>query len=278
VERSAFSIDLFGVEAAERSGRYRAEIVPGWGAPVFPNGGVVSALALQAMILELNRPEHVLRTSTTTFASTVTDGAVEIDVDVLRSGKRMSQLRSTIRNTESQDSGHHLMASFGEARAGVEIDSEPAPDVGEPDDYGPFPSPPDGIPAFRVGFFDHIDTRRIKLFQNWEDGWSGGTAEAMRWVSYRESSDPPDIFGLLPLADSMPAAIGQFLGPGHRFYHAPSVDLTLHWFAAPQSKWILTRSRVRFSWDGYVSAEIHLWDQTGRLVAYATQVMILRFP
>ena len=76
----------------------------------------------------------------------------------------------------------------------------------------------------------------------------------------------------------MPPAIGQYLGPKHAFFHAPSVDLTFHAIARPESSWILSRSRVRWAGDGYVSAEIHLWDRARRLVAYGTQLMLMRFP
>jgi hypothetical protein len=35
---------------------------------------------------------------------------------------------------------------------------------------------------------------------------------------------------------------------------------------------------MRWAGDGYASAEIHLWDESRRPLAYATQMMLLRFP
>ena len=74
------------------------------------------------------------------------------------------------------------------------------------------------------------------------------------------------------------SALGQYLGPGYRLFHAPSVDLSFHCFARSKSDWILSRARMRWADDGYASAEIHLWDESRRLIAYATQMMLLRFP
>jgi hypothetical protein len=44
----------------------------------------------------------------------------------------------------------------------------------------------------------------------------------------------------------------------------------------PTSEWIL--SRARWADDGYASAEIEPWNEGRRLVAYATQMMLIRFP
>jgi hypothetical protein len=192
----------------------------------------------------------------------------------------MSQLGAAIRNQGEEEAGHHLMAAFGEPRAGVLVPSVGTPDVSDPEDCEgvPSPGPGSGVAAFRRGFFNRLDVRRVKYFQSYEEGWTGGVAEAIRWSRYLDRQGPPDVFGLLPLADTMPPSIGQFFGPGHRFIHAPSVDLTFHSLAAPSSEWILTRARTRWADDGYASAEIELWDEDRRLVAYATQMMLIRFP
>jgi acyl-CoA thioesterase len=76
----------------------------------------------------------------------------------------------------------------------------------------------------------------------------------------------------------MPPSLGQYLGPGHPFFHAPSVDLTVHWFGDTTHDWLLTRARSRWAGDGYASAQIDLWDLERKPVATATQVMLVRFP
>jgi len=277
-EGTSSFISQFSVEPTGQPGRYRAEISSDWGAPLFPNGGVVSAIAASAMALELDVPAHTLRTLTTIFASKVANGVVEIDVEVLRRGKRMSQLGASVRNMGDAEPGHRLIASFGEPRPGIEIISDAPPEVPEPMDCDLAPPTQHAMAAFHKGFFGRLDVRRVRYFQSFEEDWEAGTAEAIRWSRYSETRGAPDEFGLLPLADTMPPAIGQYLGPGHRFFHAPSVDLYFQSIAAPESEWILTRSRIRWGGDGYASAEMHLWDEARRLVAYSTQMMLIRFP
>ncbi|MHA7838427.1 MAG: thioesterase family protein [bacterium] len=274
--------DPFEIGRGDRPGVYRARIPAGWSAPIFPNGGLVSGVALRAMALELDVPAHRLRSSTTVFVSKVAEGEVEIEVDVLRRGKRMSQVRASIHNPGSGEAGHHLIAAFGEHREGYELDFVDAPVADGPDRYSPPPDPPPGVPAFRPGFLDRLEMRRVKMFASWEKDWEGGVAEAIRWVRYRRpeslAGSGIEAFDLLAIADTMPPALGQYLGPGHRLFHAPSVDLSFQCFARSKSDWVLARSRMRWAEDGYASAEMHLWDESRRLIAYATQMMLLRFP
>jgi acyl-CoA thioesterase len=271
-------VDQFAIEATDVPGRYRAEIAPAWAAPVVPNGGIVGAVAAGAMAKALGVEAHTLRTLTTLFASQVAAGPVEIDVEVIRRGKRMSHLSAKIRNEGEAEAGHHLMAAFGESRPGLDLPSAEAPEAPDPERCAPAVAPGGGRDAFVRGFFSQLDVRRVKYFQNFEEGWAGGSAEAIRWSRYCHREGPPDVYGLLPLADTMPPSIGQYLGPGHRFFHAPSVDLTFQSLTMPETEWILTRARARWAGDGYASAEIELWDEKRRLVAYATQMMVIRFP
>jgi acyl-CoA thioesterase len=274
---ASFSIEPTGVP-----GRYRAEIPPGWAAPFLPSGGLVSGVALRAMAMELATPVHRLRSSTTVFVSKVAEGPVLIDVEVLRRGRRMSQVRASIRNEGSDEAGHHLIAAFGEHREGYRLDLSEPPEVSAPDRYAAAPLPPPGTPSFRPAFLDRLDMRRVRMFMSWEEGWEGGEAEAIRWVRFRRPESDMgrgiEAFDMLVLADTMPPALGQYLGPGHRLFHAPSVDLSFHCFARSRSDWILSRARMRWADDGYASAEIHLWDESRQLIAYATQMMLLRFP
>jgi acyl-CoA thioesterase len=264
------------------AGRYRAGLSRIWDAPLHPSGGVVTAVALRAMQAELAAAHQRLRIFSTMFVSTVEGGPLEIAVEILRRGKRMSQLRAEVRNPGRGEIGHVTTAAFGESRPGAEFSYRRAPDVGPPEAY-PLPAdPPDGTPVFRARFFEQIETRRVRLFHSFETGWEGGRAEAIRWVRYREAPRLPDgrlePLALIALADTMPSAVGQFLGPGTAFFHAPSVDLTMHFFADTEEEWVLARSLCHWAGDGYASAEITLWDATRRLLAHATQVMLLRFP
>ena len=81
---------------------------------------------------------------------------------------------------------------------------------------------------------------------------------------------------IVMLADTMPGAIGQRLGPTDRPWFGPSVDLTVHILGDCRSPWVLAHNTARWAGDGYASVDMALWDDD-RLVAYATQVSFFTF-
>lgn len=264
------------------TGRYRTELSGEWNAPMHPNGGVTSALAIRAMAAALGSPHQVLRTFSTTFVSTVASGGIDVAVEKLRLGNRMSQLRADVRSRGRDEPGHVVTAAFGEAREGLEFSYLAAPEVDEPQAYPGPPVPPPGVLTFRPPFFDNVDVRRVRFFFSFETGWEGGRAESIRWLRYHETprleDGRIDPLALVPLADTMPSAVGQYFGPGYRFFHAPSVDLTMRFFADTQDEWVLARCVAHWAGSGYASAEIALWDSRRRFLAHANQMMLIRFP
>src|SRR5262245_28264726 len=102
----------------EQRQRYGALVGADWNAPTFPCGGIVSAVALRAMSAALGDPSQRLRSFTTMFVSTVESGALTIDVEKLRLGKRMSQLQADVRSAGRNEPGHVTTAAFGESRRG----------------------------------------------------------------------------------------------------------------------------------------------------------------
>ena len=263
-------------------GRYRTELSHDWDAPVFPSGGIVTAVALRALEAELGQAHQALRSFSTMFVSTVEAGALDVTVEALRVGKRMSQLRADVRSSGRSEPGHAVTAAFGEAREGFALSYLAPPECGPPGDYPGFATPPPGVPAFRSRFFERLEVARVRMFNSFERGWEGGRAEVIRWMRYRVPPRLPDgridPLSLVALADTMPPAVGQYLGPGYRFYHAPSVDLSMRFFADTESDWVLTRVVGHWAGDGYASADCTLWDLDRRLLAHATQLMLIRFP
>jgi acyl-CoA thioesterase len=87
-----------------------------------------------------------------------------------------------------------------------------------------------------------------------------------------------DPLALIAIADTMPPAVSQYIGPGFPIFHAPSVDLTMRFFNDTEDSWWLTHTHCHWAGDGYASATITLWDEHRRLLAHATQLMLIRFP
>src|SRR5215217_2762192 len=79
--------------AVERlsEGRYGAVVDPGWSAPMGPNGGYLAAIAVRAFEAELDpAAERRLRSLTCHFLRRPAEAAIELRVEVVRSGRRLT--------------------------------------------------------------------------------------------------------------------------------------------------------------------------------------------
>lgn len=271
-------------------GSYAATLDPRWNLRPLPQGGVVTALALRAMEAELGHEVHLLRTLHTTFAAQVADGPVHIDVEVLRAGRSMSQLRAEVRN-DGATRGHVTTAVFGAARRGFDFtDARPPEGLPGPAECPSFRDPPPpGVEPFEpVPFWSHVEGRAALGHMFWER-YVPDRAERAGWYRF---DDPPMVDGVLDvgavvvLCDFMPGALGERVGgegPAARPWFAPSVDLTVHRLGDCRSEWVLAHNTVRHAADGYASADMSLWDcgDDGSakpcLVAHATQVFFFTF-
>src|SRR5262249_8428982 len=111
----------------------------------------------------------------------------------------------------------------------------------------------EGVPAARASlpFFRNFESRLARGQAWWLPGWEPGPARFIRWTRYRKpqllhgaSLDP---LAIPPVADTMPAALWAKLGPIKPRYHAPSLDLTVHFLADTSSEWLLLSSHCRLA-------------------------------
>ena len=272
------------------AGRYRAELDEQWNLRPLPQGGIITAIAVRAMEAELAHDGQRPRTLHTTFAAQVGHGSLDIDVEVLRAGRSMSQVRAEVRNAGAAR-GHLTTCVFGGPRKGPAFTDLRPPDViPDPEECPSFrdPPPPD-VPAFPpMPFWDElVEGRPVLGHPPWED-YVPDRAERAAFYRFDESpmldDGRLDPVALLVIADTMPGAVGEKLGPEERTWFAPSVDLTVHLLDDCRSSWVLGHNRARYAGDGYASADMALWDcgddgkATPRLVAYATQLFLFTYP
>jgi len=287
---SPFAAATASVPSPSGPGRYEGLIDESWTLVPLPQGGVVTAAAVRAMETELGDDGQSLRTLHTTFVAPVAHGAVDINVEVLRRGRSMSHLRAEVRNPAATH-GHLTTAVFGSPRRGFEF-TDLAPPAGfAPLDVAPSfrDPPPPGTASFTpVPFWEkRLEGRGALGHAPWED-YQPGRAEHGTW--YR-LDDPPiladgtlDPLALIVMADTMPGAVAEKLGPEHRHgWFGPSVDLTFHLLGPCRSEWVFAHNRARHAGQGYGSVDMALWDfgpdgtDEGCLVAYATQVCFFSF-
>jgi acyl-CoA thioesterase len=263
------------------SGRFGATLGPDWWGPRAPQGGVVAATTLRAMAHVLADPDHRLRTSTTVFARTVPSGPIEIDVELLRAGRSVSQVQGTVHAPGDPAPGHRTLAVFGRERTGWEhLDHTELtmPAVPGPDDCPRMPDPRPEPSVFDSTFWSNMEVGDVDFHYRWDDDWTGGRAEGKRWVRYVETprlaDGMIDPLAYLPVVDVIPGAMAQHVGPNGPRFFAPTLDLTVHFLDRTDDEWMLQVMRMRRSVHGYGSGEMELWSRDGRLLAHASQTMI----
>jgi acyl-CoA thioesterase len=259
-------------------GWYTAQLSPSWNFRT-PSGGVLMTIAMRAMQEELNDPALHAISANTHFCSPVPDGPLQIRVEVLRHGSAAAQLRAQLSSTSMPGPGLEVSATFGRDRQGFDLlDAEP-PKVPGPEEARSI-NFRGTSPSFVPPFFDNFDTRLALGNAWWESDWKPGAARLARWYRYHVpqhlSDGRLDPFAIPPIADTMPPALIQKLGPGHAAFHAPSLDLTVHFLEDTTSDWLLTNVYARRARAGFATAECEIWDDRGRLVAMATQMMMIR--
>jgi acyl-CoA thioesterase len=264
-------------------GAYLADIGEEWNCPIVPHGGLVTAATVRAMAAELGRPDQTLRSVTTVFAAQVLAGPVEIDVDVLRRGRSISQTGAIARSPGS-DAGHHTVAVFGAPRDGFSFTDTRPPSVPPPDECPSFrdPPPPGWERRVFMNFWEQVEGRPASGHPPWDD-YEPTTSERSAWYRFDE---PPmlddgrlDPLAVVTMCDTMPGAVSERMGRRNQHFLPPSCDLTVHLLGDAHTEWVLAVNRARFAGEGYASTEMEIWDATlEHLVAYATQQMFFVFP
>ena len=277
-----FARQLDSVQRTGAPGSYVAELSDIWNCPTVPHGGLVTATALRAIETELDLPEQSLRSATNVFASQVQPGPAEIDVTILRRGRSISQATATVRNP-GEEAGHMVVAVYGIDRIGFEFTDVTMPEVPQPAECPSFRDPPpEGFERrVHMNFWDQIDGRPALGNAPWDDTVRT-SSDCAAWHRFDE---PPmlddgrlDPLALVTLCDTMPGSVGQRMGRIDTPWAPPSCDLTVHLLGDARSEWVLAHNRARRCTDGYASLEIYLWEPSGELVAYGTQMMYMLFP
>ena len=270
-------------------GRFRTSISDTWLLAIAPQGGVAAAIAARAMERVLGAPEQTLRTLTAMFAGVVRGGPVEVDVQVVRRGRSMSQLSATVRNPDA-DAGLTAIAAFGAPRRGFDFTELSMPDVPGADDLRGWRDPlPEGI-DFELDrdpwpFWERVVESRPAIGRPPWEPFVEGPAEVANWYRLDHPPLAPDgsldVAGLIVIGDTMPGPVGQKLGPQEHDWFAPSIDFTLQVLGTASPGWLLAHQKARHAGDGYASVEAALWDPRGpvgpTLVGYATQLMLFSF-
>ena len=228
-------------------------------------GGLVAALLFRRV--ESRVPDRTPRSLTISFIGPVVAGSAQLQVEVFREGKSVTQ--AECRLLQEGQVLAVMLASFGRARESSIAVSGPAmPVISPPEQTMALPE----VPGLTPEFVSHFDFR-------WAEGpfpyTAGEQGLIAGWVRVREPAGH-SVAHLLALVDAWPPAIiGLFSRPAPSSSLTWTIELIQEVAALPSAAnpWWGYRADTDFAADGYAHTRAMLWDAKGRPVAISRQTV-----
>lgn len=269
-------------------GRFRAEVDPGWSTPIAANGGYLAAILVRAIEAHgATGVDRQLRSLTCHYLRPVRGGPLDVSVELVRAGRRIS----SVKLTASQNGKDTILAL-----AALAVLDLPAAGAWEPEPPRIGPPPPRDAPLI-----DPDDYRRTGA-----DGWLGPTptmppmfrrvrvAPRIGGVPFSNrplpAGEAPETGGWIALPEARPID-AAFIAlctdvwwppafqPLGRPAIAPTIDLTIHVRAdiPPEGlpdQPVLGWYRSTAAHGGLMEEDAALFLPDGTLLAHARQLAI----
>jgi acyl-coenzyme A thioesterase PaaI-like protein len=246
---------------------------PGWVIGDKPNGGyllaTIARAALAAVAAHEGPPHPHVVSASAAYVESPPPGPAQVEVDVLRRGRRMSQVRARL----TRDGAVCVESSFTLGRHDAE--SSPWWSTVAPPDI----PPPDA--CVRIGgasptglelpIMERVDIRLDPAVTGFAVGRPGGGGELRGWLTFADGHTP-DPLSLLFALDAFPPATFELAQTGW----VPTLELTAYVRALPVDGPLLVRQTATHVQADIVDEVCHVWDARGRLVAHATQLAGIR--
>lgn len=256
-------------------GRYLAHMDPSWWIIAGPNGGYVAAVVLRAIVTEVDDPARRPRSITLHYLRPPSEGPVEVQVSIERSGRSVSNVSARMH----QD-GRLLVVAMA-ALASDRSDSiafDDAPGLPSGPDGRPVPGP-DELPAQEldpdrdVPMRSHYDMRWVLGDLPFRPATGERRAHCGGWLRLADP-EPVDEIVLAAFADAwMPPIFCRVDQP----LAVPTVDLTVHFRALPSDPlgWCFAEFSSPLAEGGYLVEHGRVLDATGRLLAESRQLAVV---
>jgi Thioesterase-like superfamily len=263
--------DDFGtatVATVDESGRWTAQVAPGWDIGGHPHGGYLMALAAR-IALGVTGRDHPL-SITAHFLRSPANAPVTAKPSLLRAGRSTS-----VAAVDLCQDGQPILATLTTTGR---VPATPAP-IFQRDRAPTLPAPDDCIDVsrpdspFRQNLHDKVDIRLDPATVGWAFGQPGRAAESQGWVRPRDGFEPDPLFLLLAV-DALPPVTFDF----GLFGWAPTVELTALLRGAPAPGWLRVVMRSQLIDDGWLDEDVEVWDSADRLVAQGRQLAGYRPP
>ena len=238
-----------------------------------PNGGYLLATMARAAIVSGSTVEGLVHDHPVTagahYLAAPSAGPAEVHAEVLRRGRRMSQVRTRL----VQDGTARVEASFTLGR--LAGDAEPwwsdaaPPDLTPEDDCPRAPSVnPTGLV---LPIMERVELRLDPAVSGFNRGQPSGRGEVRGWIRFADGR-PPDPLALLFAVDALPPATLDLGVIGW----VPTLELTAYVRAVPAPGPLAVRHRAHLVEADLFDEVCEVWDSRGRLVAQATQLAAVR--
>lgn len=285
--------DATAVSPTDVPGRWSASVDPDFSIAGRTNGGYLLAVATAAALAEVDAGggQHLDPVATSgAFLTVAPPGPVAVDVEVLRTGRGLSVLRSTVRAPGSADGAgrdpdgdSYLSATvtcgvLPDSAAGHQHDA--VPPVGLPPEEACVRLPVQA-PGFEVPLMGVLAERLDPACLGWVQGAPSGAGELRGWVRF-DDDRPVDALSLVLAADCLPPATFDLGLAGW----VPTLQLSVWLRALPSPGPLQVRQVARVVDDGSASGgrtamvdeTCDVWDAAGTLVATGHQLAALRLP
>ncbi len=264
--RVAAGVDPLG------GGRYRATLSPNYTiGGNHPNGGYLQCVIASAGLAEAaaqgSTHTHVTAQTTNYVGSPSLDD-VELTVDVRKVGRAVTFAHVTMWQEDRVVTESVLtLGRLADEPHVRYVDATP-PQV-TPLDEIPVPPPSDDV-SIRTVIEQRLDPRCVA----WVRGEVSERGEILGWMRLNDGESNWDPWSLLFAADALPPA--TFPLGSHMW--TPTLQLSTFVRGVPRGEWLRARQWCVVVSDNLVDERCELFDETGQLVAVASQLAMVRFP
>ena len=262
-----YEFDVATAVVEESPNHFSARLHDGWGVWDTVNGGYVAAVATRAMTVTSGH-EHPVSVSAH-FIRPGRPGEVSIDAALIWAGHKLSRVSATMIQDERPILS--VLGTFGPVHHIMTRDLIPA--------LEDLPPIEDCIEPDRSGFENATVAGRIESLvpatdAGFLDGKPSGTPRISAHIRFRDER-PVDPLGLVFLADALPPPVFNLVESPQWL---PTLALDVHIRQQPNPGWLRMRTESPHKNYDRVTEEIVIHDNSGRLVATASQLALASAP
>jgi hypothetical protein len=247
-------------------GRFRGDVDPAWTIGGKPNGGYLLAMLGRAVTLVGPHP-HVVATSAH-FLTAPEPGPVQVHAQVLRGGRRTSQLRAWLAQQGTPCvEALFTTSQFAPSEAFWNGGVPDAPTAPREQCVRVPSQAPNGL---RVALMDEVDLRLDEATTGFARGAPSGTGELRGWLAL--PGEDFDHLSLIFAVDALPPATFEVAMTGW----VPTLEMTAYVRALPAPGPVRVLQKARLIEGERFDEACFVWDSNGKLVAQATQLAGIR--